>query len=109
MTENHGVPGSNPGPATQKTIHLQGKRARTWAAPLPAPGTSTTTSFAEGVGGRPMRGQDRGGSALTPSIVDPACVARPDDGEEATRGGRAARGPWASARGGGCLDDGCRQ
>ena len=56
MTENHGVPGSNPGPATPKNVHLQEIRMRTRAAPFPAPGASTTTRFAEGVRGRPVRG-----------------------------------------------------
>ena len=30
MSENHGVPGSNPGPATLETPELQEKRLRAW-------------------------------------------------------------------------------
>jgi hypothetical protein len=46
--ENHGVPGSNPGPATPKTARLQVKRPRIQIGVLRPTRESTTTSFSRG-------------------------------------------------------------
>ena len=50
-TENHGAPGSNPGPATIKTDILQVKRPRTEAEDASAHHKDTTTSHAGSAGG----------------------------------------------------------
>src|SRR5919107_548735 len=48
LTENHGVPSSNPGPATLKNANLQVKRLRIWIGTSSFMGAHTTTSFSGG-------------------------------------------------------------
>ena len=55
LAENHGVPGSNPGPATIKMGVLQVKRLLAETEDASAHHKDTTTNFAGGAGGGVMR------------------------------------------------------
>jgi hypothetical protein len=94
MTENHGVPGSNPGPATLKKADLQVKRLRTWIGTSSFTGAHTTTSFTGGARRRSTQGKPAAGSVLAPAPrIARRSRTRPNEGEGArTAGCSAARG-----------------
>jgi hypothetical protein len=94
LTENHGVPGSNPGPATLENTDLQVKRWRAWSENSSSTKIPTTTSFTGGASRRSKQGKPAAGSVLAPGPRI-ACRSRtrPNEGEGArTAGCSTARG-----------------
>ena len=88
LTENHGVPSSNPGPATLKNANLQVKRLRIWIGTSSFTGAHTTTSFTGGARGRSTQGKPAAGSVLAPaSRIACRSRPRPNEGEGARTAG----------------------
>ena len=88
LTKNHGVPGSNPGPATLKKAELQVKRLRTWIETSSFTGAQTTTSFTGGGRRRSTRGKPAAGLVLAPAPrIARRSRTRPNEGEGARTAG----------------------